>query len=74
MERLKLRLDQAVQVMRLQASKANLFGSYVPNYAAVLTPQINAVTDEFAKLFKADEQAPPRAIDISTGKAYPLPD
>jgi hypothetical protein len=74
MERLKLRLDQAVQVMRLQASKANLFGSYVPNYAAVLTPQINAVTDEFAKLFKADEQTPPRAIDISTGKAYPLPD
>jgi hypothetical protein len=73
MERLKLRLDQAVQVMRLQASKANLFSTYVPNYAAILTPQINAVTTEFSKLFKAESE-PPRAIDISTGKAYPLPE
>lgn len=58
MERLKLKLDQAVQVMKLQAMKANLFNTYVPNYATVLQPQIDEVSKRFQSLFKPDEDSP----------------
>jgi len=73
MERLKLRLDQAVQVMKLQASKANLFGAFVPNYAAILQPQINTVAQEFSKLFNTTSE-PPMKADTSSGDSYPSVD
>lgn len=56
MERLKLKLDQAVQVMKLQAMKANLFNSYVPNYASVLQPQVDEVAQNFKRMFTLEEK------------------
>lgn len=72
MERLKLKLDQAVQVMKLQAMKANLFNSYVPNYATVLQPQINEVAQSFKKMFTLEPASEPpqlasKAAEISEG-------
>lgn len=65
MERLKLKLDQAVQVMKLQAMKANLFNSFVPNYAAVLQPQIDEVSRGFQRMFTAESSTPPPPVVTS---------
>jgi hypothetical protein len=42
--RLNLKMEKAVNVLQMQVSRANLTNTFVPNYAAILAPQINALT------------------------------
>lgn len=51
--RLNLRLERAINMLQLRASKANIAGSPVPNYAAILQPQINAVARGIGSFFNS---------------------
>lgn len=42
---LNIRLEKAINRLQVQASKASLTNSFVPNYAAILQPVLNALTD-----------------------------
>jgi hypothetical protein len=44
MAALQLRLERIVNRLQFQASKANMTNTFVPNYAAILQPQIQALT------------------------------
>lgn len=67
--RINLRIERAINMLQFEASKANLMNSHVPNYAAVLQPQINALADGFSSFFEnASANRPPVIIhpDAST--------
>ena len=49
MAKLQLRLERAMNRLQLEYAKAGLTNSFVPNYAAALQPQINALASGISK-------------------------
>ena len=46
---LKAKMERCVNRLQAEMSKASLVNSFVPNYAAVIQPQLNAITSAFMK-------------------------
>ena len=49
--RVNLQLEKAINRLSLEASKAAMVNGFVPNYAAILQPQIRSVAEGFGSLF-----------------------
>ena len=52
--RINLRLEKAVNRLTLEASKASMTNTFVPNYAAILQPQINQLLSGFANSYNSE--------------------
>ncbi len=53
--RINLKLEKAVNRLTLEASKASMTNTFVPNYAAVLQPQINQLLSGFATSYATEK-------------------
>ncbi len=60
MAQIAVRLERAINILQHEASKATLVSSHVPNYAAILQPQIMALTQSLgdALTFSPTSKAP----------------
>ncbi len=51
MAELQMRLERCINRLQHEAAKGSLVNTFVPNYAAILQPQIQAVASELGKAF-----------------------
>lgn len=58
--RVNLQLEKAINRLSLEASKAAMVNGFVPNYAAMLQPQIKDLASGFGKLFEQEEPSIPQ--------------
>jgi hypothetical protein len=57
--KINLQLEKAVNRLTLEASKASMSNTFVPNYAAILQPQINQLLSGFAGNYITQGQSQP---------------
>lgn len=58
--RVNLQLEKAINRLSLQASKAAMVNGFVPNYAAMLQPQVEDLAKGFGKMFNQEAPSIPQ--------------
>lgn len=67
MAQIQIRLQKCLQTLLVAQGKANAISQFVPNYAAILQPQISSFTQGIGSFFNnwnSQPQKPPRAIIV----------
>lgn len=70
MAQLSLRLERAINFLQVEASRASLINASVPNYAAILQPQIHAITNSLGSMFSSNTQVKAQVLNPYTD--YPV--